>query len=559
MLAELSIENIAVIRRAQIRFDQGLNIFTGETGAGKSILIGAIGAALGSRTSKDLIRTGETRAKVSALFTQITDTVAGKLSALGIDAGEGELALSREITADGNLCRINGMSSTVAQLRAAGMLLPQTHGQQDSWLLSQEETHLGFIDQFGGLEAQRKQYTAAFERMRVLKSRLSSLESDEAARARKADLLRYQVNEIESARLTDGEEEELSARRRVIRNAEQLTELFSHCHEILAGNDEHAGVISQLNEAASDLEAVKRYIEGFSQSAEAVRNYQYELDDLSERLREQLEELDFNPRELDEIEDRLETIAKLKKKYGSSISEILAFGEEAAQQLADIEGFEQDASVLAAELAEAEDTAQKLSAALTDARRDAAERLTRAVEQELHELDMPHARMDVSFSAKSLSEDGGDAVEFLLSVNPGEALKPLSKIASGGEMSRIMLGIKGVLSGREEIGTLIFDEIDAGISGRAASKVGAKLRAAARGRQIICVTHLAQVAAYGEHHLLIEKEISDGRTFTEIKPLDEQGRVAELARIMNGEPITPLALENARELLANTRSLSAVL
>ena len=553
MLAELSIENIAVIRRAQIRFDQGLNIFTGETGAGKSILIGAIGAALGSRTSKDLIRTGETRAKVSALFTRITGAAADKLSALGIDAGEGELALSREITADGNLCRINGMSATVAQLRAAGMLLLQTHGQQDSWLLSQEETHLGFIDQFGGLEAQREQYTAAFERMRALKSRLSSLESDEAARVRKADLLRYQVNEIESARLTDGEEEELSARRRVIRNAEQLTELFSHCHEILAGNEEHAGVISQLSEAASDLEAVKRYIEGFAQSAEAVRNYQYELDDLSERLREQLEEV------LDTLAPRLETIAKLKKKYGSSISEILAFGEEAAQQLADIEGFEQDASVLAAELAEAEDTAQKLSAALTDARRDAAERLTRAVEQELHELDMPHARMDVSFSAKSLSEDGGAAVEFLLSVNPGEALKPLSKIASGGEMSRIMLGIKGVLSGREEIGTLIFDEIDAGISGRAASKVGAKLRAAARGRQIICVTHLAQVAAYGEHHLLIEKEISGGRTFTEIKPLDEQGRIAELARIMNGEPITPLSLENARELLANTRVLGAAL
>ncbi len=554
MLAELSIENIAVISRARIRFDVGLNIFTGETGAGKSILIGAIGAALGSRTSKDLIRTGENRARVSALFTGLSARTAQRLASLGIDIEEGELLLSREITPDGNLCRINGVSATVAQLRAAGALLLQTHGQQDSWLLSQEETHLGFIDQFGALEGERKAYYGAYDRMRRLQAKLDSLESDASARARKIDLLRYQINEIEAASLQEGEEESLLSRRRLIRNAEKLTELFSHCYMLLSGGEETPGAVAALSDAADDLEAVGKYVPEFSQQAETVRGYQYELDDLAGSLRDQIEELQFDPRELDALEERLEWIGKLKKKYGATITEILSFAKQASQELDELESFEEDASVLTQQLEEAREIARKSAAALTEHRIRAAKELTRLVEQQLKELDMPYAKMEVSLTAKPLAEDGADVAEFLLSVNPGEALKPLAKIASGGEMSRIMLGIKGVLSGKEEIGTLIFDEIDAGISGRAASKVGAKLRAASRGRQIICVTHLAQVAAYGEHHLLIEKAVSDGRTFTEIKPLDETGRISELARIMNGEPITPLALENARELLTRVQA-----
>ncbi|PWM25166.1 MAG: DNA repair protein RecN [Oscillospiraceae bacterium] len=554
MLAELSIENIAVISRARIRFDVGLNIFTGETGAGKSILIGAIGAALGSRTSKDLIRTGENRARVSALFTGLSARTAQRLASLGIDIEEGELLLSREITPDGNLCRINGVSATVAQLRAAGALLLQTHGQQDSWLLSQEETHLGFIDQFGALEGERKAYYGAYDRMRRLQAKLDSLESDASARARKIDLLRYQINEIEAASLQEGEEESLLSRRRLIRNAEKLTELFSHCYMLLSGGEETPGAVAALSDAADDLEAVGKYAPEFSQQAETVRGYQYELDDLAGSLRDQIEELQFDPRELDALEERLEWIGKLKKKYGATITEILSFAKQASQELDELESFEEDASVLTQQLEEAREIARKSAAALTEHRIRAAKELTRLVEQQLKELDMPYAKMEVSLTAKPLAEDGADVAEFLLSVNPGEALKPLAKIASGGEMSRIMLGIKGVLSGKEEIGTLIFDEIDAGISGRAASKVGAKLRAASRGRQIICVTHLAQVAAYGEHHLLIEKAVSDGRTFTEIKPLDETGRISELARIMNGEPITPLALENARELLTRVQA-----
>ena len=554
MLAELSIENIAVISRARIRFAVGLNIFTGETGAGKSILIGAIGAALGSRTSKDLIRTGENRARVSALFTGLSARTAQRLASLGIDIEEGELLLSREITPDGNLCRINGVSATVAQLRAAGALLLQTHGQQDSWLLSQEETHLGFIDQFGALEGERKAYYGAYDRMRRLQAKLDSLESDASARARKIDLLRYQINEIEAASLQEGEEESLLSRRRLIRNAEKLTELFSHCYMLLSGGEETPGAVAALSDAADDLEAVGKYAPEFSQQAETVRGYQYELDDLAGSLRDQIEELQFDPRELDALEERLEWIGKLKKKYGATITEILSFAKQASQELDELESFEEDASVLTQQLEEAREIARKSAAALTEHRIRAAKELTRLVEQQLKELDMPYAKMEVSLTAKPLAEDGADVAEFLLSVNPGEALKPLAKIASGGEMSRIMLGIKGVLSGKEEIGTLIFDEIDAGISGRAASKVGAKLRAASRGRQIICVTHLAQVAAYGEHHLLIEKAVSDGRTFTEIKPLDETGRISELARIMNGEPITPLALENARELLTRVQA-----
>lgn len=551
MLSQLWIQNIAVIQSAQIAFEGGLNVFTGETGAGKSILIGAIGAVLGSRASKELIRTGEKKASVTALFTRLSDTVCENLAALGVVTDENELLIEREITADSTVCRVNGKLSTVSVLKSIGALLIHTHGQQDSQLLSLPETHLQFVDGYGELQPVIEEYRRHYSELCAIENKLAAIETDEAAKARQIDLLNYEIDEITACNLTDGEEEELLSRRRVIRNAEHLSELLYRCRQNLSGAEDFQGAIALLSDTAEALEDAGKYIDGLSQAAQAVAGFEYELEDISTQLREQLDALEFDPQELDDIEERLDAISRLKKKYGGSIAEILAYCEKAQQQLDEITLSEQTIQKLKAEQKRAQQAAEAAADVLTQARRTAADGLISAVKAELRDLDMPAVQMDVAMAKKRLSENGADEAEFLLSVNPGEALKPLSKIASGGEMSRIMLGIKNVLSGKEDIGTLIFDEIDTGISGRAAQKVGAKLQAVADSRQVICVTHLAQVAAFGAHHLLIEKQVSEGRTFTQIQALDEAGRAKELARIMNGEPITALALENARQLLKN--------
>lgn len=549
MLSQLSITNIAVIQRAEIGFEKGFNVFTGETGAGKSILIGAIGAVLGARTSKELIRTGENKACVSALFTALSDNVCQKLSKLGIES-EGELLIERDITADSTVCRINGKLSTVSMLKAVSSLLIHIHGQQDSQVLSAPETHLGFVDTFGGLQPVIDDYRQSYDRLCEIKHALSKIETDDAAKARKIDLLQYQIDEITAAKLINGEEEELLARKKLIKNAEHLTELLYGCKTQLDGTDEQQGAVSLIEQAAEQLSQASGYIEELSQAAKKAESFGYELEDISQQIREQLDMLDFDPNELNDIEERLDLISRLKKKYGGSIEEILTFCEEAQKQLDEIAFSEQRIEKLKAELKLILAKTEKKAEILTDSRKKAAESFIKEVKAQLRDLDMPSAEMDIRFESCSLCENGADEAEFLLSVNPGEALKPLSKIASGGEMSRIMLGIKNVLTDREDIATLIFDEVDTGISGRAAQKVGAKLNSAAKNRQVICVTHLAQVAAFGSHHLLIEKRVREGRTFTEIIPLDNEGRAKELARIMNGEPITELALENARELLA---------
>ncbi len=553
MLSQLCIQNIAVIQSAQIAFEGGLNVFTGETGAGKSILIGAIGAVLGSRTSKELIRTGEKKASVTALFTKLSDTVCQGLAALGVDVEENELLIERDITADSTVCRVNGKLSTVSMLKNIGALLIHTHGQQDSQLLSLPETHLQFVDSYGELQPVIEEYRRHYGALRTIENKLAAIETDEAAKARQIDLLNYEIDEITACRLTDGEEEELLARRRVIRNAEHLSELLYRCRQNLSGAEEWQGAIALLSDTSEALGDAGKYIDGLSQAAQTVASFEYELEDISAQLRDQLDALEFDPRELDDIEERLDAISRLKKKYGGSIAEILAYCEKAQQQLDEITLSEQTVEQLKSEQKKAQKAAVAAADALTQARKAAADGLIAAVKAELRDLDMPAVQMDIAMTRKHLGENGADEAEFLLSVNPGEALKPLSKIASGGEMSRIMLGIKNVLSGKEDIGTLIFDEIDTGISGRAAQKVGAKLQAVAGSRQVICVTHLAQVAAFGAHHLLIEKQVNEGRTFTQIQALGEEGRAKELARIMNGEPITALALENARQLLENCR------
>jgi len=392
-------------------------------------------------------------------------------------------------------------------------------------------------------------YRNSYDEYCNIRRKLSTLETDEAAKARKIDLLKYQISEIDSAHLSDGEEEELISKRKMMRNSEKLTELLQNCRVCLNGDDGQEGAIALILSASDSLNQAAKYIDELSEDAEAASGFGYELEDIAQRIREHLEMLEYDPRELDDIEERLDIINKLKKKYGANISEILSFAEKAEVELEEIEFSDQKAEELREALVAAKDKAVLLSKELTKARKTAAAGLIEQVKSELRDLDMPSVEMDICFNSKPLSENGADEAEFLLSVNPGEALKPLSKIASGGEMSRIMLGIKNVLSGKEDIATLIFDEIDTGISGRAAHKVGAKLKSAANGRQVICVTHLAQVAAFGTHHLLIEKNVVNDRTFTEIKPLDYIGRTKELARIMNGENITELALKNARELL----------
>ncbi len=557
MLSQLWIENIAVIQSAQIAFENGLNVFTGETGAGKSILIGAIGAVLGARTSKELIRTGEKKAAVTALFTKLSDAVCQNLAALGIDIEDNELLIEREITADSTVCRINGKLSNVAMLKNIGRLLIHTHGQQDSQLLSLPETHLQFVDDYGELQPALLEYRQHYNELCGIEDKLSAIETDDAAKARRIDLLNYEIEEITACRLHDGEEEELLSRRRVIRNAEHLSELLYRCRENLSGGEEGQGAVALLSDTAEALTDAGKYIDGLSQAAQAIASFEYELEDISTQLRDQLDALEFDPKELDDIEERLDAISRLKKKYGGSIAEILAYCDKAQRQLDEITLSEQTIDRLKAAREKARKAAEAAADALTQARRAAADGLIAAVKAQLQDLDMPAVQMDVAMTKRRLGENGADEAEFLLSVNPGEALKPLSKIASGGEMSRIMLGIKNVLSDREAICTLIFDEIDSGISGRAAQKVGAKLQAVAGSRQVICVTHLAQVAAFGAHHLLIEKQVSEGRTYTQIQSLDEAGRAKELARIMNGEPITELALQNARQLLQNSRRPAA--
>ncbi len=547
MLSEISIRNIALIRSAEFSFAPGFNVLTGETGAGKSILIGAIGAVLGFRTSKALIRTGEEQAAVSALFREVSPGARSRLAELGIEC-DGELLLSRTITADSSVCRVNGQTVTAAMLRQAGALLMNIHGQTDTQMLSDTDHHREFVDAFGGLAPERESYLALFERLRGLQRRLSRLETDSRERERRLDLLRYQNEEISAAALNAGEEEELQARRRVIRGAEQLTEWLTASRVLLAGDDDADGAETLLTRAAADLGRAGEMLPGFEELSRRLEGFAYEVQDAAEQVRDALDTLEFDPRELDRIEERLDLIGRLKRKYGATVEEVLAYGEAVAKELEELENADVTADALREEVEAALRDAQEAAGRLTQRRLAAAKEFSGRVQKELEDLDMGLVSFTVERAETPLSETGADELAFMLSVNPGEEPRRLSEIASGGERSRIMLAIKNVISGVDDLGTLIFDEIDAGISGKAAQKVGAKLRLAARERQILCVTHLAQVAAFADHHLLIEKSESGGRTYTHVTPLDTEARIRELARIMSGELLTDTALQNAAEL-----------
>lgn len=550
MLSQLYIENVAVIQKASVELWDGFNVFTGETGAGKTMLVWAIGAVLGGRVSREMIRTGEKKAQVSALFTEIDPAAAQRLEELGCPLDEGQLLITREFSQDGRgSCRINGRPVTVSILRQAAGLLIQIHGQQDNQELSDPQRHLRYLDAFGGHREALEAYRAAYSRWKETQAQLDSLQMDEAEKARRMDMLAFQVQELEDARLEAGEEEELTAQRTRIRNAGKITASLAGGKTCLDGTDEQEGILSLLDTLENNLTAAGRYLEELEEPAQQVRDWYYQLEELSASLGDLLDNSDFDPRQLGEIEERLDLLYRLKRKYGGSVEEMLAYLErsrEELEQLTDSDArLEQLARQAEKDLARTMEEGRKLTAL----RKKAAEGFLAQVQEELTFLDMPQVKLSLSAREKDPGPDGMDDMELLIVTNAGEAPKPLARIASGGEMSRLMLAVKNVMAGREEIATMIFDEVDTGVSGRAAQKIGQKLRQAAQSRQVICVTHLAQVAAFGHHQLKIHKEVEEGKTFTRVDPLSREERVRELARMVGGENITPTALQNADEML----------
>lgn len=552
MLECLHIENIAVIERADIRFCNGFTVLTGETGAGKSIVIDAINAVLGERVSRTMVRTGADSAHVTALFSDLSPRTVQRLEEMGFAPDEdGNLLIGRTISAEGkSTCSINGRPATASVLREIGEALVDLHGQHENQDLLHPDRHLEYLDRFGELENDLSACAEAYEAWRNVSRALQAADMDETEKARRIDLLQYQLREIDSAELRVGETEELMAKRTFYRNSEKVADLLCEAKGLLFG-DETDGCVSMTERAVSALNGAARYMEQAQPLAEQLQEALYTIQDTANELRGITDLLEFDPKELDETENRLEILHRLTTKYGCDEETVLAYGEACRRELQQIELSDETAKRLADEERRLYTALQAAADALTQKRQAVAERFALAVQEQLSFLDMPHVTVVVDRQDAPLSRFGGDKIEFLLSANLGETPRPLAKIASGGELSRIMLAIKSVLADADEMDTLIFDEIDAGISGRAAQKVGIRLHhtaTAGRGRQVLCVTHLAQIAARGDHHYLIAKSVRDGRTYTEVTPLDTQARVEELARIIGGT-VTQTAMEAAREML----------
>ena len=552
MLSQLYIENIAVIRQATIDFQKGFHVFTGETGAGKTILISAINAVLGGRTFKEIIRTGESRARVSALFTGIPASLAEKIGELGYPLEDGQLLVQREIDLTGKgQCRLDGRPATAAMLREVCSLLIDIHGQHDNQELLSAEKHLGFLDSFGAYRKELEDYAKAYAQRMACADRLEKLQMDESYKLQRMDILQFQLKEIGDAKLTDGEEEQLTEQQKRIKNAERITESLGTIYTLLNGDGEELrGVLEALEEISTELDTAAKYLPDYTQYGDKLNDAYYMLEELGSTARDTLEEADFDPRQLDTIESRLDTIYRLKKKYGGSIAEILAYYDKISEEYNTLELSDEMVEKLRGELERAEQDLRQAAKALTARRLETAGEFVRRVEAELAYLDMGGVRFSISRKEKAFGPNGADEMEFLICTNAGEEARPLAKIASGGELARIMLAIKNVLAEKDDIGTIIFDEVDTGVSGRAAQKIGQKLAEVARHRQVICVTHLAPVAACAAHHYRIYKTVEEGRTFTRVEELGHEDRVRELARIMVGDHITESALQSAGEMLA---------
>lgn len=550
MLSHLHIENIAVIENADLELENGFNVLTGETGAGKSILIDSINLALGERVSKDIIRTGASSAHVSALFNGISQTVKESLQSLGFECDD-ELLIQREISSDGRgSCRISGRPATVSILRSIGRILVNIHGQHDNQTLLSPEKHVFYLDKFAKDDDILNKYNSLYSEAIKIKNALSEIKTDDALKERRIDLLKYQINEIESAELKPGEEEELRARKMKIANAEKITAAVSSAYSLICGDEDSTGAQDLISNADEALDSITEVLPEIKDLAGRIKSLSYEIEDCADELRGFTNNEEFDQQELETIEDRLDTIYRLKRKYGESEEDILEFLENSKKELENIETSDERAAQLSAKLKQAIKELLKAGQILSKKRRETADILSSKIMQELKFLDMPEVKFSVSFNElEKPASNGLENIEFLISANPGSPAKPIAKIASGGEISRIMLAIKTVLSKSDDIDTLIFDEIDTGVSGRAAQKIGMKLKQASKDRQVICVTHLAQIASQADRHILIEKQVKDNNTYTHLKTLDYDGRKREIARIIAGADITEKTLQTAGEML----------
>ena len=554
MLSSLQIENVAVIQKANVHFEKGLNVLTGETGAGKSILIDSINAILGNRTSKDLVRTGAAKAVIRAAFENVPPAVLDSLEKAGYERSEA-LLLSREITAEGkSTCRINGMPATAAILRELCGGLININGQHDSVGLLNPAHHESILDAYAQNRTEYQEYYAVYRELVKIKRELDAQITDESEKQRRIDLLSYQVQEIEDAALTAREEQTLESRRKVLSNASTIRDRIAQCYALLSGDDETPGAVDLLGEASNAVDAAAQLDGELSTSAGQLLDLYYNAKDAAADLIGRLDAYETNDAELDEIEQRIDLIYKLKRKYGDTVEDIIAFGQKAREELELIQSSQERVEHLQAEQHRLYVLAREKAETLTQTRLKAFEELNKRISGTLDFLNMPGVRMTLHHARGPLASHGQDSIEFYISTNPGEAPKPLAKIASGGELSRITLAIKNAMADKDAVPTVIYDEIDSGVSGKAASRIGEVLRQSAEGHQILCITHTAQIAALADCHLLIQKNIANERTYTEIHPLDEDGRVDALAHLISGDHVTELSRANAREMLEQTRN-----
>ena len=558
MLELLHIENIAIIEAADIEFAPGFNALTGETGAGKSIVIDSLSAVLGQRTSRELIRTGAEKAFVSAAFSGMAPELTEEL---GIQPeADGTLLLQREIQTDGkNVCRVNGRPVTVGQLRALGARLLNIHGQHDGQQLLDEEQHIVYLDSFGRVESLAITYAGKYKNFTDIRRQIGALQMDEAEKARRVDTLQYQIEELRRAKLKFGEEEELTARRGMLRNAEKFLDAVAGADYALNGDDSGGGALSALRQAQDALSGVRHLDDAFGQLYERLGEAYSEVYDIAATVEDKRGELDVSPGELDRVESRMDLLYRLKKKYGATVEDMLDYQARCEAELAQIEDAGDTLARLEQALSKAEKGARQAAQALSDARKAAADRLTAQILTELQQLDMGKIRFAVDFAEKPLDSDGMDTVRFLMSANVGEELRPIHKIASGGELARIMLAMKNVLSEQDHVGTMVFDEVDTGVSGRAAQKVAEKMARISRRKQVLCVTHLPQLAAMADTHFSVEKGERGGRTYTEVRRLDREQRRRELARLTGGSHVSQTMLDGAEELLVQAEKFRAEL
>ncbi len=551
MLSVLKIRNIAIIENAEIEFNKGFNVLTGETGAGKSIILDSINAVLGFRTSRELIRTGETEAEVTALFSFVNEKTNNKLAELGLPVNEdNSLLITRTITADKNVCRVNNSLTSVSALREIGSTLISIHGQQDNRELLDSETHISYLDAVAENSDLLENYKTTYSELCEINSEIKSLMSDEAEKIRMIDILSFQIDELTKAEITVGEWEELKNKRTEIQNIEKISEGFNMAESALSGGDGFTGAVELVSGAAKALSQVASFSKTAEELSTKLNDIYYELSDVADTLRFNDGESEYTRNDLELIEERLDLLYRLSKKYGSTEEEMLEFLSKAEEKLNSLTSSEENLEALKEKREIILTKAQKQAELLSKSRKETAKKFEENVMEELRFLDMPSVQFNVQFTRVALCENGVDSVEFLISANVGEPPKPIAKIASGGELSRIMLALKNVLSDKDQIGTMIFDEVDTGVSGRAATKVAQKLKEVSCGRQVICVTHLAQLAVLADNHYLIEKSARDGKTYTNVTPLDFEGRKYEIARITGGGEITETQLKNAEEMLS---------